>query len=294
MSTFRNSLGRELNEKNEVSIYTEPIGNATSRPIGTPYVNTSYAFIHKDALFVTVDAFHDTGANYFETEKGEGGNGVITCNVVGDHLSWFEDVLREARKDSAIRHIFVQAHVPIIQPVRKINSSGQFFDASTDSDFWKVMQKYSVDVYFGGEVHANTATKDPNSNLLQVISRGNRLNNFLKVDVSNDQLNISAYNEVGTKWIWNANYTKFGEIKIDKSGNETSIQSSGALSILDTSKGPLISLKFERNDTYNLKERQIVGLKYDQFKETLVGHSVTIQDEISTEGMENHGVFGGE
>ena len=59
LSTFRNLLGIELNQKNEVSIYTELIGNITSRPIGTPYVNTSYAYIHKDALFVTMDAFHD-------------------------------------------------------------------------------------------------------------------------------------------------------------------------------------------------------------------------------------------
>lgn len=293
LPTFRSSFSRELNERDDQFIYTESIGNATSRPIGTIYANTSYAHVHKNALFVSVDAFHFKGVNSYDKEKGTGGTGVVSCTVVGEHLAWFENVLSEATNDSTIKHIFVQAHVPILQPVRKINSSGQFLDDATRSEFWKVMQKYGVDIYFGGEVHSVTATKDPESNLLQVISRANRLDNFLKVHVSNDSLEISAFNEEGANdWRWNANYTKYGKIIIDKSGTDTSFQSSGALKFLEVGSSPLIQFNFDVADAYILRDRQIVGMKYDQFTDSFIGESVTIRNETTTLGLKNHGVFG--
>jgi len=85
--------------------------------------------------------------------------------VEGDHLKWFENVLIEARKNKSIKHIIVQAHLPIIQPVRKVSCSGQFMDNGEESMFWKIMVKYNVDIYFAGEVHTNTVTKDTSSNL---------------------------------------------------------------------------------------------------------------------------------
>ena len=283
------------NTNNSEFLYVSPIGlgNASSRPLGTPYEKTSYAYVHKNVIFVTVDAFHNNGSGLFDKEQGIGGTGIVTCTVVGDHLAWFEEVLKEASEDPAIEHIFVQAHIPILQPVRKINSSGQYFDHGTDSDFWKLMQKYEVDIYFGGEVHSNTATKDAQSNLLQVISRGNRLNNFLKVEVkSKELLTISALNEIGTKWRWNGEYEPHGELVIRKGTNSTEFESSGALELLDTSAGPLISLQFGLDNIFHLEDRQVVGLKYDQFQTTLTGHSITIRGETSSEGIKNLGVFG--
>lgn len=292
LPVFRSSLSKEYNEEGGEFMYTSSIGDASSRPIGTPYADTSYAYVHKNVLFITVDVFHNTGAETFDREHGLGGEGIVTCTVVGSHLVWFEKVVKEANKNPSIKHIFVQAHVPIIQPVRKINCSGQFFDGGKESEFWKIMRKYGVDVYFTGDVHANTATKDESSDLLQIVSRGNRLNNFIKVDVTDDGFTISSYNEVGTKWKWNGNYTKYGEITVDKSDTNTSIQSSGSLKVLDTSSGPLLRFAFDDNDRYSLKDRQIIGLKHDQHGETLLGHSITIRDETSTEGMQNYGVFG--
>lgn len=281
-----------MNKEENEFIYSESIGNATSQPIGTPYVNTSYAHVHKNILFVTVDAFHDMGSNFYDRQNGLGGSGMISCTVVGEHLAWFENILKEARKKPSIDHIFVQAHLPVIQPVRKINSSGQFIDNGTDSEFWKVMQKYEVDIYFGGEVHANTVTKDPESNLIQVISRANRLSNFLKVDVSKNRLTLSSFNEVGSKWKWNKNYTQYGELVIDKNGTNTTFNSSGSLELFDKTAGPLIWLKFQANDTYPFQERQIIGLKHNQYKSVLWGNSINISDVVSSTGMVNHGVFG--
>ena len=44
-------------------------------------------------------------------------------------------------------------------------------DDEMESDFWKTMRKHEVDIYFAGEVHSNTVTKDPKSDLVQVVTR---------------------------------------------------------------------------------------------------------------------------
>lgn len=90
---------------------------------------------------------------------------------------------------------------------------------------------------------------------------------------------------------WNGNYTKYGELTVHKSEEGMSIDSSGALEVLDTS-GPLIWLKFDESDVYELKDRQIVGLKYDQYQVTLSGNSTTIRNMTSTQGLQNYGSFG--
>ena len=86
--------------------------------------------------------------------------------------------------------IFVQAHVPIQQPVRKVRCSGQYFDLGVESPFWKAMEKYGVDVYFAGEVHSNTATKAAASGLVQLVTRSNGLYGFLTLELSEDIIEI--------------------------------------------------------------------------------------------------------
>lgn len=63
-------------------------GNSSwpSRPVGTDYEGTSFAYVHKNVLFVTVDAFMqvtDGLENYIDRETGRGGEGTITCTVKG-------------------------------------------------------------------------------------------------------------------------------------------------------------------------------------------------------------------
>lgn len=293
LSVFRNTLSEVLNEEDGIFIHVKPIGKAPSRPIGTDFARTSYAYIHKNVLFVTVDAFKYVGENFYDRENNAGGEGKVTCTVTGDHLAWFEFVLSEARKDESIHHIFVQAHVPIMQPVRKMSCSGQFFDHGTDSDFWKVMQQYDVSVYFNGEVHANTVLKDPGSNLIQVSSRGNRIENFLKVDVSDDGFKITTFNAAGPLPMYNANFTQYGELTVKRIGSSNNIvRSSGMLNVVNEGTGPLLRYSFDESDEHFLYERQVVGMKYDQHQESLVGHSISIRNETSILGSRNRGVFG--
>ena len=40
-------------------------------------------------------------------------------------------------------------------------------DRGEDSELWKLMSKYGVDVYFAGEVHSNTASQS--SNVVQIV-----------------------------------------------------------------------------------------------------------------------------
>ncbi len=110
--------------------YDKPIGKAPSRPLGTKYEGTSFAYQHKNVLFVTVDAFYQE-----DPDKTIGPQGGVTGTVVGKHLEWLDHVLSEARKDASIKHIFVQAHLPVLQPVRRVNSSGMLMDDEMESDF---------------------------------------------------------------------------------------------------------------------------------------------------------------
>ena len=67
--------------------YTGSIGDIPQRPIGTGYAGTSYAFIHKNVMFVTVDAFQFEGA-----DENLGRGGAATGNVTGAHLKWLDQV----------------------------------------------------------------------------------------------------------------------------------------------------------------------------------------------------------
>ena len=296
---FRRAVAQELNEiqdenGNRSFKYSDPIGDVPSRPLGTIFEETSFAYVYKNAIFITMDVYNVLDEDYFSRELGEGGEGVVTGAVTGEHLEWFKKVLIEANKDESINHIFVQAHLPVVEPVRKINSSSMTFDRGAKSDFWKLMRKYGVDVYFGGEVHALTAIKDPVSNLIQITSRGNRMNNFIRVgSITENSFNIEVFNEVGEKWRWNANYTKYGELNVQKASNGTAvIKDEGALRFVNVNVGPLIWFKFNELDQYPLNTRQIVGLKYENFTDHLIGNSTMIRGERSEVGLVNHGEFG--
>jgi hypothetical protein len=179
--------------------------------------------------------------------NGLGGEGTITCDVDGAHLDWFENVLVEARKDETIRHIFVQAHVPILQPVRKVKTSGQFMDGAEKSKFWKIMNQYGVDIYFAGDVHSSTASisKDPKSTVVQIISRGNPFNHFLHIYTNYTVIDVTLYNEVGPKGKLNTNYTEYGRLTIDKSSpTNVNIESMGELELVDP-ESELIRFDFE-------------------------------------------------
>ena len=65
-------------------------------------------------------------------------------------------MLEQARADG-VDWIMVQGHVPILGPVRRGPSSGLMYRHGSHSALWSLFEKYGVDVYFSGEVHASTA-----------------------------------------------------------------------------------------------------------------------------------------
>ncbi len=256
--------------------YSQKIGSANSRPLGTIYQDTSYAYQHKNALFVTMDVFHQED---YKTAIGE--QGTVTGTVVGPHLAWFESVLVEARKDSSIKHIFVQSHLPVIYPVRKVSSSGMLIDNGVDNPFWQLMRKYQVDIYFAGEVHANTVTKDPESNLLQVVTRGNFFTNFQTIDITDDKIEMRLYRHFG-EIVTDGNYRTTGTLSIDKSKKETSIKASGNLALLET-KSKLLHFDFEQD--FAQVDRPINGLSEKK-------SSFVIDGKRCGRTLTNSGTFG--
>jgi len=291
-------------------IFNEPIGREPCRPVGTDFEDTSYAYQHKNVLFITVDTFFRMPSNYLDRKKGLGGEGVLTCRVRGKHLEWFENVLKEAKTIDTIKHVMVQTHVPIIQPVRKTDCSGQFMDEGEDSEFWKLMVKYDVDIYFAGEVHTNTVTKDPSpsSSLLQIVSRGNIMNNFLKVDVTDSTLNITAYNEIGDSKTHNMEYEVHGSLLLVKTMDasavetlgvesyrelppsklSTEIYSSGILKLLDRTSA-LVHLTFD--EKLPLEDRQVIGMNDHKVDAPLINKSIDIRDKKMHKGTSKYWQF---
>lgn len=267
--------------------FRQPIGSVGSRPMQTSAKSTSHAYRHKNVLFITVDVFKRKEYDFYNRKLGLGGEGVVTCSVTGRHLLWFESVLIEAGKDTTIKHIVVQSHIPIMEPVRKILSSGQFFDKGESSAFWKTMVKYKVDIYFAGEVHAVTASRDSSSNLIQIVSRANELNNLLNVEVTDEILKVTAYNELLPGKLGNREYAVHGSLVLDKSGEHTVIRSEGVLELLDRSS-PLIHLTFD--NIVPMSSRQVLGFK--QSKKDLIKSGLYIRGIWSNESLSNEGSFG--
>jgi len=178
--------------------------------------------------------------------------------VTGSHLAWFEHVLKEARKDPSIKHIFVQSHLPVLNPVRKVLSSAMFFDRGERSNFWKVMVKYGVDIYFAGEVHANTVLKDENSNTLQIVSRANTLDNFLQVIVHDESLIVNSFYETGQEIQVIKNVKNYGSLVLNKTSEDATITSSGSLCLIDI-RNPIMHFSLEQINM--LWKRQVLGLR---------------------------------
>jgi len=288
---FREVFAKHFNKNIKGDfLFNKPIGAVDSRPLGTRFEETSFAYQYKNVLFITMDAFETVGSgkkDFFVSSEGIGGEGVITCSVEGDHLRWFTEVLQAAQEESTIKHIIVQAHLPIVQPVQMVSTSGASFDYGEESPFWTTMIKYGVDIYFGGEVHANTATKASTSNLLQVVTRGNSVQNFLKVNVTDDRLHLTSFNEVGKEPKYNKNYVAHGEIIVDKLNSI--ISSSGVLKLLNRNK-PLIHFDFE--EVLLLETRQVLGLKHDNYKKSTVAKKISIRGVACEHALSNKGSFG--
>jgi hypothetical protein len=251
---FRKTFSDNINyDFNGNFLYSKDIGNLSSIPFGTIFEGTSHAYINRNTLIVTINVLDQQSP-----KKDIGETGTVTGRVSGAHLDWFDSILREGRRNNVVKHIFVQGHFPVLFPVRKVQSSGMYIDDHDNSPFLKVMRTHKVDIYFAGEAHLNTVTKDYESELVQVVSRGNYFSNFLTVDVSNDSLYIKSHNEMGEeKTMYNYNHEESGELSIKKEEDNSQMNSSGELQFLDRS---LATMHFTFEKLYSLEERPVLGL----------------------------------
>lgn len=138
----------------------------------------------------------------------------------------------------------------------------------------------------------NTVTKDIESNVVQIASRGNYFNNFLTVDISDDVIDIRCLNEVGTNRVkYNLNYSESGRLIISKDGDTTSIVGSGQLALLDQSAA-LLHFNFE--EKLPLEERPILGLGLAPGSSTYtpIKNSVPVREIDCSEVIPNVGEFG--
>lgn len=231
IETFREGFAKVFTKDAQgQSRFTEKIGNALPRPVGTKYEHTSNAYQYKNILFITLDMFR-----YEAKDQILGKEGVVTGDITGKHFEWLESVLKEAQEIASIKHIVVQSHLPIIYPVRKYASSGMLVDDSESERILNLFRTYNVDLYLAGEVHMNTVTKDSKSDLIQFVGRGNDLSNRSTVDVENDKLSITTYHKNGEV---------LGTLIIDKGSKQTEIAGTGLLTPIDP-KGLQIHWSFD-------------------------------------------------
>lgn len=150
----------------------------------------------------------------------------------------------------------------------------------------------SLPSFLHRQVHLNTATKDKESNIVQIVSRGNYFNNFLTVDVTDDVIDIRCHNEVGSQKIkHNLDYEESGRIVISKRGDASTIEGSGQLALIDQSAS-LIHFNFE--EKLPLSTRSILGLglipESGEYKPTMT--SVPVNGIDCEEVIPNVGEFG--
>jgi hypothetical protein len=217
-------------------LFNDPIGAVSSRPLGTTYEETSFAWQYKNVLFVTVDIFRQDGSDIILGEEG-----TVVGDIEGEHMAWFKEVLAEAKTIPSIKHIVVQAHLPIIYPVRKYASSGMMVEHNDKSTFLQAMREGGVDLYIAGEVHSNTVTLDDESELVQWVCRGNNTSNFSTVDVTDDELIVRTWKNKGST----AEDILLGTLVIDKSGpGPRQVATTGLLTAIDP-KGLNIHYTFD-------------------------------------------------
>lgn len=261
----------ESNAATSNRLSTDPIGTVPSRPLGTDYEETSFARQYRNVLFVTVDVFRQDD---FVTRLGEEGTIVGDCE--GAHLQWFRDVLAEAADIASIKHIIVQSHLPVIYPVRKYASSGMMMEHTTDSPFMQAMRDGNVDLYLAGEVHSNTVTLDPESDLVQWVCRGNSATNFSTVDVADDKLKIQTWKNEGDA----TSDILLGTLIIDKSGGgDAVITTTGLLKPIDP-EGLNVHYSF---DSIVAEESILTGIADSRVSNTNCGMAFENLGEFSNE-----------
>jgi Concanavalin A-like lectin/glucanases superfamily/Calcineurin-like phosphoesterase len=255
---FKQAFARYFTKNsNGTSRFNAMIGNVPPRPIGTPYENTSYAFIAANTLFVMLDLFRQDSP-----VQKLGYRGTVKLEVGNDgHLQWLEKLLATARNLPELKHIIVNGHSPVLSPVKGQNSSMMYVEDGQDSGFWKLLRKYKVDIYLTGEVHCPTAIKDNNSNLIQISqTRGNQ--GFIVGRIEPESIELDQYildtNSIGAK-----SFIKEGALIINKAQSKYSLQTTGMLLKPIDPNGLILHYSFDNDNALEVKNYGSFGSIYN-------------------------------
>lgn len=111
-------------------------------------------------------------------------------------LEWLKTTL--ASTDA--KHIIVQGHTPVLEPVKTYHSSGIMYPGGADSDFWRAMVQGGVDYYLCGEVHDVTVLE--RDGIMQIahgsLIAGGRMN-YLVGRVYPDRVDLEIKRIAGTR-----------------------------------------------------------------------------------------------
>jgi len=213
---YREAFANAFNkDENGHTLYNGNIGSIPQRPLGTQYENTSYAMIHKNVMFVSLDVFR-----YENQQKKLGKEGVISSELSDDQALWLDNVLTAGHALKEIEFIVVQSHFPIKLPIFQNRSSGMTIERYENSNLWNLLTKHKVDVYIAGEVHASTVSQDAKSQLVQFVHGSNTFGIWT---ATKNKLNIKLKDSD------DKSLSILGELTIDKTSGKKMITSSGAM-----------------------------------------------------------------
>ncbi len=234
--TMKEGFGRNM-----VDVLGLPaqINGVNSRAPGD-YQYGSFAKQINNVMFLTVDVFRQDDPNTQLHYR----HGSVSPEVAGAHLQWVDDILAAADTDPTIDHVIVQGHTPILPAVRKQSSSGMMFVNRDGSPFWQTLQAHShnnggkVRMYYGGEVHSITSTKDANSDIVQIVHGdppfGNGSGNYVVFSVDGDRIEAELYTfEMRVDQGGKTPSTVSGSLVIDAGGAQTTYQASGLLDFVE-------------------------------------------------------------
>ncbi len=284
-----NNWGTGSTKANHVDTMKAAFGRNMVDPLGLPatwngvsstapqngvseYDEGSFAMQVNNTLFVTVDVFEYDGAGTNQHYR----YGAVDADVsgtVGDvnsHLGWLDAILTAADADPTVDHVILQGHAPALTGVRKQASSGMMMRDRDDGAFWQVLQGHSHDnggkvrMYFAGEVHTATASKDSESDIVQLVHGnpplGGGSGNYVVFTVDEDSITAELYQfdlqstSGSTYWQSSkANSTApdsmtpgvlTGTLTIDTSGAETAYETTGWLDLVNP-RGVLLNYGFD-------------------------------------------------
>lgn len=205
----------------------------TMRPFGTPYEDTTYAFVHQNVLFVTVDEFRmDDPSTRLDDRTG-----AVLATVDNVQLAWLDSIFADARQPQSgaiqgVDFIVVQGHVPVLFPARERTTSRVYlrdFDGTTEAsqadqgaatDFWQKLVEYDVDLYLCGEIHDVTLLDS--DGVTQVvhgaITGQNSPINYLKVTVDGDRMDLEI-KEISPDFAYNSALSGYGQNPLWQTGS---------------------------------------------------------------------------